>query len=139
MYICNYKVHFHAYYIKIAIRNVSLSLSADTYPTHYRREKKTKKSKVIKAYKSIFSFFFFVCFFPCLSEIFGWFVCAFLQADSQINGLRVDLKGSLKASYCAVLLHLGLVLVPVHSQFDLALPGQVVQSHHLLRCLCPLL
>lgn len=86
-----YIVHFHAYYIKIAIRNVSLS-SADTYPTHYRKEKKTKKSEVIKAYNTIV-FLFFVCF-PCLSEIFGWFVCALLQADSQVNGRQGDLKGS---------------------------------------------
>lgn len=56
------------------------------------RKRKQKKSEVIKAYNTIV-FLFFVCF-PCLSEIFGWFVCALLQADSQVNGRQGDLKGS---------------------------------------------
>lgn len=85
MYICNYKVHFHAYYRKITIRNVSLSLSTDTHPTHYRREKKTKqkkkKTKVIKAYNSIF-----FPFFPpaCLNFLGGLSVLRWLPGDSRL-------------------------------------------------------
>lgn len=65
MYTHIYKVHFHAHYIKITMRNINLSVSTDIYPMNslQRRGKDQRNSKVISKAHSLkrFDFFFFAC------------------------------------------------------------------------------
>lgn len=48
VYIHIYKVHFHAHYIKITMRNINLSVSADIYPMNSLQKEGERPKKILK-------------------------------------------------------------------------------------------